>query len=757
MKPAIRVLHVDDDAAFLKTAKQCLELQGHFQVDTVMSVEEALEKLRKEEYDAVVSDYQMPGKDGLELLMELRDEENSIPFVMFTGKGREEVAVKALNLGADNYVNKYGDPKTVYAELAHDIHTTVKRTRAENASLKSDEKYRSLVENIDDAIFTIDANGRLTYVSPYAERVTGFTLDDVLGKPFLDFFEPAIAERAALTFAKILKGETVRGLEIEIPRKDGKRAYYEMNIYPVFSSGKILGVQGIARDVTERKRTQEALKKNEELLKLALTSAKAGTWDWDIRTNKVGWSDEYYRVFGLEPDSMQSSYENWLKCVHPQDRDRANKEVVDAVKDKHDFNVEYRTVWPDGTTHWINGKGEVFHDGNEPSRMIGICTDVTENKEREAMLKSLGLIVESSINRSVESEDRHRELANSLPEIVFETDVKRKLTFVNQKAFDITGCTQEDFASDLKILRFIVPEDRDRARETLKKLLDGKNIGANEYTFVRKDGSTFPVLIRSIPIFREDKVAGTIDIVMDITERKKAEESAEKSEKKLGAMNEKLRVVGELTRHDIRNKLSTIVGNLYLSKKKLANHPETLENFKNLESACNQIVRILDFAKAYEMLGVEELTYVNVEQAFQQAVSLFSDLKGMTVKNECRGLTVLADSLLRQLFYNLVDNSLKYGEKANQIRIFYKRFADGKLKIVYEDNGVGIPSAVKLNLFKEGFTTGNGSGYGLHLIRKMTEIYGWTIEETGKPRKGARFTITIPKTNQSRKENYQLR
>jgi len=129
-KGPTRVLHVDDEVGFLKAAKQCLELQGSFHVDTVSSVEEAMERMKEKTFDVIVSDYVMPEKDGLEFLKELRDSGNNIPFIMFTGKGREEVAIKALNYGADQYVNKTGDPKTVYTELANNIRRAVERRRA---------------------------------------------------------------------------------------------------------------------------------------------------------------------------------------------------------------------------------------------------------------------------------------------------------------------------------------------------------------------------------------------------------------------------------------------------------------------------------------------------------------------------------------------------------------------------------------------------------------------------------------------------
>jgi signal transduction histidine kinase len=105
-------------------------------------------------------------------------------------------------------------------------------------------------------------------------------------------------------------------------------------------------------------------------------------------------------------------------------------------------------------------------------------------------------------------------------------------------------------------------------------------------------------------------------------------------------------------------------------------------------------------------------------------------------------VTVLADSLLRQLFYNLIDDSLKYGEKVGQIRVHCRESSEGKLEIVYEDDGVGVPETVRSNLFKEGY--GKGTGYGLFLIRRICEVYGWTIRETGKQGQGAQFTMTTP-------------
>jgi signal transduction histidine kinase len=238
-------------------------------------------------------------------------------------------------------------------------------------------------------------------------------------------------------------------------------------------------------------------------------------------------------------------------------------------------------------------------------------------------------------------------------------------------------------------------------------------------------------------------------IYKDISELKKSEHD-------LAVMNEKLRVVGGLTRHDVRNKLSTITGNAYLLKKQLSGDSSVLEKLRDMENAVKQTIKIFDFAKAYEMLGAEELSYIDVGKAFDEAMSFFSGSASVKAVNECHGLTVLADSLLRQLFYNLIDNSLKYGQKTTGIRVHCEVTGQDCLRLVYEDDGVGIPAAEKPKLFKEGYSTGGGTGYGLYLIGKMMEVYGWTIDETGTPGKGAQFTMIIPKMNKSGKESYRV-
>jgi DNA-binding response OmpR family regulator len=133
----LRILHVDDDVCLLEVSKQILVMENNFEIENVTSVDEAFKKMERQSFDAVVSDYEMPLRDGLDFLRELREQGNEIAFILFTGKGREDVAVKALNLGADRYIHKNGSPELVYFELAHAIHKIVERKKSRELLAKS--------------------------------------------------------------------------------------------------------------------------------------------------------------------------------------------------------------------------------------------------------------------------------------------------------------------------------------------------------------------------------------------------------------------------------------------------------------------------------------------------------------------------------------------------------------------------------------------------------------------------------------------
>jgi PAS domain S-box-containing protein len=759
-KKSIRVLHVYDEPGLLKIAKQLLETEGQFQVDTASTAEEAREKMKKETYDAVVSDYQMSGKDGLELLKDLRQNESAVPFIIFTGKGREEIAIKALNLGADRYLDKNGDPETVYCELAHAINEAVERKRAQEKLRESEERFRLLFDNIPVGVVLVDRDGFVVAANQAQCSFLGYAKRELIGMHFSRYLSEDDLERGLFLLREMVEGKRDNyTADRKYKRKDSVLVWGRSSWSAVRNEeGQFKYLVAVVEDITESKKAQLALSESEEKFRSVVDSAAQEELR-DLR-------EKLDVLFEHAPDAY---YMNDLKGVFVTGNRAAEKmtgygrnELIGKSFLKLNLlprnqipkaarllamNALGRSTGPDEFMLNRNDGTQVQVEIRTfPAKLdgrtlvLGIARDVTRRKKDERAV--------------LESKQKFEGLFTGNPEATVYLDQNFRILDVNPRFTSLFGYSLEEVKG--KVLNDVVVP---KSCMEEAKMLDGK--AGEGYVYhdtvrVKKDGSLVQVSISAAPIIIQDQLAGYIGVYKDISKLKTTEEELQKATENVGIMNEKLRVVGGLTRHDVRNKLSTITGNTYLARKELAGNSKVSDYLKEMETAVRQVVRIFDFAKTYEMLGVEGLAYIDVERTINEATSLFSDMKSAKVLNECHGLTVLADSLLRQLFYNLMDNSLKYGKKITKIRIHYEKTGENNLRLIYEDDGVGIPDSEKPKLFKEGFSSGGSTGYGLYLIKKMVEFYGWTIQETGITGKGAQFTITIPKKNQNGNENYQL-
>lgn len=267
----------------------------------------------------------------------------------------------------------------------------------------------------------------------------------------------------------------------------------------------------------------------------------------------------------------------------------------------------------------------------------------------------------------------------------------------------------------------------------------------------RPDQQEINVFLYGAATFLDGNNLGYILIFQDNTEvmavREELNILLEEQNLSLGktrVLNEQLSVTSGLTRHDIRNKLTALTFKAYIAKKHSKDNPEVLNYLTDIEAISNNIARLLELAKTYELLGTEELTHINVGKMVADAAALFVDLKGVTVINECEEVKVKASQMLLELFHNMIDNSLKYGPpKITEIKVHANINQEGAIELIYEDNGNGIDPQIKDRLFEKGVTT-KGTGYGLWLIRRICEMYGWSVQEKGVYGQGVRFVMTIP-------------
>lgn len=732
---AIRVLHLDDDAGFLAVAKQCLEEQSQFEVDTVLSTEEALNKLRGSEYDVVVTDYHMPGKNGLELLRELRQEGNDVPFILFTCKGKEEIAIEALNSGVYRYIGKEGKAEAMYAELKRSICDAVSGRKTEKLLREAENRLRLITENIKDMLLLTDINLIITYASASHKRILGYEPSEIIGKSICEFIHPDDLPAVMEAVKQVLKNHSGGKLELRCKRSDGNYALME-GVSKVLTdkNDQITSIMITARDVTEQRKTEQALKESEEKYRKLFEEAMDAIFVADAETGiLVDCNRAAMAPTGRAKSELIGMHQLFLhppigrseKFSKTFNQHRTSKEGVVLEDQIITKNGEIRDVAIKANLIEVSGR-KLLH---------GVFRDITESKKI------------SEKNRL------QARLLNTVGQAIIATDLKGHITYWNSAAEKLYGWQEAEVLG--RNIVDITPAEasKEQAMNIMDRLIEGEH-WSGEFIAKRRDGTIFPAIVTNSPI-TDDKgeIIGIIGVSTDITEQKWMQEVFDAAICKVVELNEKLRVVAGLTRHDIRNKLSALNGRLYLLKKRLSDNPEALQQLKEAELVSQQILRIIEFEKIYVQVGAEELSYIDVERHVNEAAFLFSDLKGATLVNECQGLMVLADSLLRQLFYNLIDNTLKYGKKTRRIRVHYRE-EENQLKLIYEDDGVGIAEDVKRHLFQEG--CGTGTGYGLYLIKRICEAYGWTIEETGKEGQGAQFTMIVPKKTKDGKKGYEI-
>jgi PAS domain S-box-containing protein len=623
-----------------------------------------------------------------------------------------EVYIKGMQFGTETWA----------FAIERDV---TERRRQEEALRNSEARYKALFEQTGDYIFLMEIiPGQppiIRDINPAATRVLGYSKEELIGKS-IDFVDACSNLEKRRSFLEKLTERKQYSFETIHRRKDGSLINVEV-LVKLVNIGSDIWFLSLQRDITNRKRAEEALRRSEEqfrkLFDHAVDSIFIFRLDEAGEMIIVDANPSALKMHGYTREELIGRPASLIDKNITSEQARIMKgnlsDVPIVLRVKHQrkdgslFDVEASVI---GMV--LNGK------------TVGVSfeRDLTEQDNAEKIHR-LG-------------DARFRALYDNSFDAVIILTPDGSILSANATACRMLGRSEEELKAVGRQSIAVMDERLKRCVEERDSFGQAKA----ELTFIRKDGSTFEGEITTTKFMEPNGAMCVSAIIRDVSPRKKAEEELKESSRKISVMNEKLRVVGGVTRHDVKNKLSVINANVYLLKKRLASEPELLKYLEAINTAVLSSDKLFEFSRLYEKIGVEQLTEVNVEECFNEAVALLPNLLGVEIVNECHGLTVMADSLLRQLFYNLLDNSSKHGVKVTQVKLRFSKSEEG-LKLYYEDNGIGISDENKPKLFTEGFTTGNGSGLGLRLAKKVVEVYGWSIAETGAAGSGVRFEVSI--------------
>ena len=241
----------------------------------------------------------------------------------------------------------------------------------------------SIVASSRDAIISTDFESTVTSWNAGASRLFGYDAEEMVGKSVALIIPPDRVAEERGGFERLLSVESVAHRETTRVAEDGRVLDVELTLLPIRNSfGTVSGVCHVMRDIGARGRAEEALRVSEEHLRLALSGARAGTWQWNIVTGETIWSPETYALHGLDPATPVPPDGAWLACVHPEGREGASRAVRDAIEKRtREYRSEYRVALSSGETRWVKGLGKVeFSDDGAPLRMSGINLDITDRK-----------------------------------------------------------------------------------------------------------------------------------------------------------------------------------------------------------------------------------------------------------------------------------------------------------------------------------------------------------------------------------------
>jgi PAS domain S-box-containing protein len=256
----------------------------------------------------------------------------------------------------------------------------LQKSAAEMAAFKSQSQLAETLRTITEGFISYGPDWTINYVNPAGARLCGSTIAEMTGRKLWELFPESLGTELETNFKKAMREREPVHFETFYPRLN---RWYTISGYP-----GSFGLTVIFQDISETRQTREALRTTERRLQVAQVAARLGSWEWNVKTNELWWADGMWLVHGQPIGSVEPTFESAMAFVHPEDRDRVQLALQQALAGKGAYETEYRTTFPDGSVHWIGARGRAtFDQAGKPERVIGIAMDITSNKLAEDALR----------------------------------------------------------------------------------------------------------------------------------------------------------------------------------------------------------------------------------------------------------------------------------------------------------------------------------------------------------------------------------
>lgn len=678
-----------------------------------------------------------------------KDELQSRPLLDFVHPDDREnthAAIKQIITGGEvqlfenRYIQKEGGHRCIsWTARASDDHRLVFWSgrditlyrEAENKIKSSEALYRGLVENIPDMLTELDGSGTILFVN---RSQPGLDPTELVGQSLFDFVAEADRQLFQTGIEVVLKTGNPVDIEVETSSRIG-RAWWHSIVVPIWVDGKVDRLLSIGRDITALKQSENRLKRKEEHFHMAQRVAGIGSWEHDFTSHTTTFSKELLDLFGLPENHTMDSMQDWIACLHPEDRSTISTLMGTAMEKRLPFDTQYRIVFPNGLVRLHESRARVFVDPEtQTDRMIGINIDITEKFESEQQLH--------------EKDRLYRTISENFPRgIILLLSPELRITFAEGQLLKEVGRSAEDY-----IGKTIYEAFDDGIAEILEphfmKTLDG-NSCTFEYTARNRFlvTNTFPLLSK------KGEVDSILVVEQDLSERKRSEDELKRLNVELIKHNNELRQFAYITSHNLRAPIANILALVDMydpesdNKEIMANLRKSATNLDSVISDLNEIVAYRNSkSEVKEEIDLDtELDKVlssidkNIRESSAEITSDFSAVPQIySVKN-----------YIHSFFINLLTNAIKYRSPDRVPKINVTSKVEGRWVVLsVEDNGLGLDlSKYKGSLFgmyKRFHNHVEGKGLGLHLVKTQAEALRGKVEIESEPGSGATFRILLP-------------
>ncbi len=618
-----------------------------------------------------------------------------------------------------------------------------KQKQIQDQLKESEERFALAMKGASDGLWDWDLVTKELYLSPRWKELLGYQDKELVNHvdTYVALVLPEDLEKTMKSVEDYLE-QRIDTYEhvIRMKHKEGHLVWIlTRGIAIRDEKNKPVRLVGTHVDISKQKQAELELQQKQARLEESQQVAHLGNWEWNIHTNEVFWSDEVFRIFGVEPYEFEPNYEKYLSFIYPEDRQLVQEAIAQALE-KVPYEIDHRIILPSGEIRYVHEQGEVFfNETDKPQRMLGIVQDITERKKMEKELRLAQFVIENA------------------PEVVEWITPEGKLSYINQAECDDLGYTREE------LLTMSIPDidpnfPQEQWCNIWKQVKQDKSF-LLETTHQRKDGSLFPVEVTGWYLNFDDKEY-LCTFIRNITERKHNEQALIQAKEKADAANHAKSVFLANMSHELRTPLNAILGYTQLLKQNSALTAELQKDIhvihRNGQYLLTLINDILDLSKL-EAQHIELYpTEIRLSQFIKNVSELFIErAKQKGIAFNFKPLSQLPIGIhvderrLRQILVNLLGNAVKFTQEGGvTFKIDYQQ---GNLLFWIEDTGVGISQENVNKIFEPFHQIGDhftakseGTGLGLSITLKLVKMMQGKLTVESQLGQGSVFQLILP-------------